>query len=69
MKQQLPPIKQRIAALINTASVSSVSPEWDMSNLNVINLLADWFEQFLHMIFMPFTWPVNLMPGLFRNLY
>lgn len=41
----LPSLKQRVAQLINTASVSSSSPDWDMSNRPVIDLLAEWFKQ------------------------
>lgn len=40
----LPHLEQRIQQLISTASVSSFSPEWDMSNLAVIELLAGWFD-------------------------
>lgn len=40
----LPKLKQRLEALISTASVSSVSPQWDMSNRPVIDLLADWYR-------------------------
>ncbi|MCK5881135.1 MAG: acetylornithine deacetylase [Sinobacterium sp.] len=40
----LPNFKQRLQQLLATASVSSVSPEWDMGNLEVIELLAAWFE-------------------------
>lgn len=45
MNKKLPSLKQRLHDLIRTASVSSVSPQWDMSNLSVIELLASWFEQ------------------------
>ncbi len=38
-------LKNRIASLIEIASVSSAKPEWDMSNRPVIDLLATWFEQ------------------------
>ncbi len=41
---QLPNFKQRLEQLLATASVSSVSPEWDMGNIEVINILASWFE-------------------------
>lgn len=40
----LPDLKQRIQQLLSTASVSSFSPELDMSNLAVIELLASWFN-------------------------
>ena len=42
--KQLPKLKQRLQQLLSSASVSSVSPEWDMGNLTVIQLLASWFE-------------------------
>ena len=42
--QSLPNFKQRLEQLLATASVSSVSPEWDMGNMGVIQLLATWFE-------------------------
>ncbi len=45
MDKNIPPLKQRLTELIRTASVSSVSPQWDMSNLGVIHLLASWFEK------------------------
>ena len=38
-------IKQRIDALLSIASVSSVSPQWDMGNRPVIDLLAGWFSE------------------------
>lgn len=42
---RLPNLKQRLEQLIATASVSSVSPEWDMGNIEVIELLAGWFKE------------------------
>lgn len=47
MSQQLvslPGLTSMITQLIATPSVSSVSPEFDMGNLQVINLLAEWCE-------------------------
>ena len=44
MHKKIPPLKQRISELISEVSVSSVSPQWDMSNLGVIHLLASWFQ-------------------------
>lgn len=38
-------LQQRIHELISTASVSSVSPQWDMSNRAVIDLLSGWFSE------------------------
>ena len=43
--QSFPNFKQRLQQLLATASVSSVSPEWDMGNLEVIHLLAHWFNE------------------------
>jgi len=45
LSDQFPNFKQRLDALLSTASVSAVSPEWDMGNMAVIHLLASWFEQ------------------------
>ena len=42
MSGGLPPTREMIAQLISTPSVSCVSPDHDMSNLAVIELLADW---------------------------
>lgn len=41
---KIPALKQMIQQLIATPSISSVSPEFDQSNLAVITLLADWCE-------------------------
>ena len=38
----IPTLKQQIAELINTPSISSVNPDFDQSNVDVIHLLADW---------------------------
>lgn len=38
----LPGFTQQLQQLVATPSVSSTSPQWDMGNLEVINLLADW---------------------------
>ena len=42
MKQ--PSLQEMMQHLIGSPSVSSVSPEWDQSNAQVIDLLADWCE-------------------------
>ena len=44
MNIEIPSLKQRMQQLIASASVSSASPQWDMSNRGVITLLASWFE-------------------------
>jgi acetylornithine deacetylase len=41
---QPPPLKAMMQHLIGSPSVSSVSPEWDQSNAQVIDHLADWCE-------------------------
>lgn len=45
MTATLPDFKQRLQQLLATASVSSAEARWNMSNITVINLLADWFGQ------------------------
>ena len=45
MANPLPALQQRIHQLLSTASVSSVSPQWDMGNRPVIDLLANWFAE------------------------
>jgi acetylornithine deacetylase len=45
MNHSILTLKQRIDALIRIASVSSAKAEWDMGNRDVINQLANWFEQ------------------------
>lgn len=45
MTPTLPDFKQRLQQLLATASVSSAEAHWNMSNMAVINLLADWFSQ------------------------
>lgn len=44
MKKMLPTLHERLAQLIATPSVSSPDPRYDMGNLAVINLLAEWLE-------------------------
>jgi len=44
MSRGLPPTREMIAQLISTPSVSCVSPDHDMSNRAVIDLLAEWSE-------------------------
>ncbi len=39
-----PSLQQMMRQLIGSPSISSVSPEWDQSNAQVIDHLADWFE-------------------------
>ena len=39
-----PPLKDMISALVGTPSVSSTQPEFDQSNHDVINLLANWLD-------------------------
>lgn len=38
----LPPLKQQLTELVALPSVSSTSPQWDMGNRQVIELLATW---------------------------
>lgn len=45
MTATLPRFKQRLQALLQCASVSSAEAKWDMSNLAVIGLLANWFTE------------------------
>jgi acetylornithine deacetylase len=40
----IPPLKQMFSELIASPSVSSVSPEHDMGNRGVIELLSEWLE-------------------------
>ena len=44
MTRGLPPVRDMIARLIATPSVSCVHPDMDMSNRGVIDLVADWAE-------------------------
>jgi len=44
MTQTRPPIKEMLSKLIATPSISSVSPEFDQSNRNVIDLMANWLD-------------------------
>lgn len=39
-----PPIKEMLHKLIATPSISSVSPEFDQSNRDVIDLMANWLD-------------------------
>jgi acetylornithine deacetylase len=45
MKTPIPSLLEMLAALIAVPSMSSVSPEFDTSNREVIELLADWLER------------------------
>ncbi len=42
MSTQTPRLVQMLSELIAAPSVSCTNPEWDMSNLSVIHLLAEW---------------------------
>ncbi len=44
MTKTVPSLLSMINELIATPSISSVNPAFDLSNMNVINLLADWLE-------------------------
>lgn len=44
MRNTIPPLMDRLRALIGTPSVSSVSPDFDQSNRQVIDLLASWLD-------------------------
>lgn len=44
MPSAVPPLLDMIAELVRTPSVSSVHPELDQGNRDIINLLADWLE-------------------------
>ncbi|MDH3588380.1 MAG: acetylornithine deacetylase [Gammaproteobacteria bacterium] len=52
-----PKLRQMISELIGTPSISSVSPEFDSSNLAVCNLLASWLED------LDFRIDVRSVPG------
>lgn len=43
-KTELPPLLHMMRRLIAEPSVSSVSAEWDQSNVRVIDLLQDWLH-------------------------
>jgi acetylornithine deacetylase len=45
MNSKLPSFKENLGQLIAAASVSSVNPAFDMSNIGMINLLGDWLDQ------------------------
>lgn len=45
MKRTIPSLLEMLAELIATPSMSSVSPEFDTSNREVIDLLAEWLER------------------------
>ncbi len=44
MTKVVPSLLTMMNELIATPSISSVNPSFDLSNLNIINLLADWLE-------------------------
>lgn len=41
----LPTLKSQFGQLIGLPSISSVNPEWDQGNLNVVNQLAEWLVE------------------------
>jgi len=45
MKKSLPEVREMIAQLIATPSVSSAHPDFDMGNRGVIDLVAEWAER------------------------
>ena len=45
MKPRIPSLIEMLSGLIAAPSMSSVSPEFDTSNREVIDLLADWLER------------------------
>lgn len=54
MNKQTPGLMKMIGQLIGTPSVSSVDPTIDMSNMAVINLLANWLDDLgFHIDLMP----------------
>lgn len=44
MSRPAPTLKQMLAGLIGSSSISSVDPTYDQGNLQVINLLANWLD-------------------------
>jgi acetylornithine deacetylase len=40
----LPPVRDLLTAVVGVPSVSSVNPQWDLSNVPLIHLLAAWLE-------------------------
>ena len=56
----LPNLIDRIRALIAAPSISSVNPDWDQGNNNVINLLASWLEDLGYQIDIQ---PITDKPG------
>jgi len=44
MSHRLPTLVEMLEGLISTSSISSVSPEFDQSNLPVVELLGDWLS-------------------------
>jgi acetylornithine deacetylase len=53
----LPSIQQQLAQLVALPSVSSASAQWDMGNLEVIQLLANWLDE------LGFTTEIIPVPG------
>jgi acetylornithine deacetylase len=60
--KNLPNFTDSLTQLIASASISSSQPSWDQGNLNVIQLLATWFEQ------LGFSIDIQAVPGT-RNKY
>lgn len=57
MSHPAPPLMEMMTKLIGAPSISSVSPEWDMSNLKVIELLENWLSG------LGFSTEVQKIPG------
>lgn len=57
MPHPAPPLMEMMTKLIASPSISSVSPEWDMSNLKVIELLENWLSG------LGFSTEVQKIPG------
>ena len=58
---QLPNFTQSLTQLIACPSISSTQPSWDQGNLEVIQLLATWFEQ------LGFSIDIQKVPGAHKE--
>jgi len=58
---QLPNFSQSLKELIACPSISSTQPNWDQGNIEVIQLLATWFEQ------LGFTIEIQKVPTAHHN--
>jgi len=58
---QLPNFSQSLKELIACPSISSTQPSWDQGNIDVIQLLATWFEQ------LGFTIEIQKVPTAHHN--